>query len=111
MARRLCVADRHLDALELLDDELSASLERRLWPNVNGAVAAIGLDLGFPWSSMRGLVITARMGGLTAHVVEAREQGTRWRGASPGSVAYTGPPHRRFIRGVDPTLTLPKEGS
>jgi citrate synthase len=60
--------------------------------NVTGALAAILLDLGFPWSSVRGIVIAARSLGLTAHVVEELEQGNKWRHAPADDVRYTGPP-------------------
>ena len=65
-------------------------------PNVTGALAAILLDLGFPWQSIRGIVIAARSLGLTAHVVEELEQGNKWRHAPADAVRYTGPltPHR-----------------
>ena len=59
--------------------------------NVTGALAAILLDLGFPWMSIRGIVISARSIGLTAHIVEEMEQGNRWRHAPADSVEYTGP--------------------
>lgn len=61
-------------------------------PNVTGAIAGILLDLGFPWTAVRGVVMSARSLGLTAHVVEELEQGNKWRHVSSGDVEYTGPP-------------------
>jgi citrate synthase len=59
--------------------------------NVTGAIAAILLDLGFPWRSMRGFVISPRTFGLTAHVLEEEASGSRWRHAHAQNVRYTGP--------------------
>jgi len=59
-------------------------------PNITGALAAVMLDLGFPWTSIRGIVISARSLGLTAHVVEELEQGNKWRHAPSEQVEYTG---------------------
>lgn len=69
--------------------------------NVTGALAAILLDLGFPWQSIRGIVISARSLGLTAHVVEELEQGNRWRHAPADTVEYTGPPAPQSKERVD----------
>jgi citrate synthase len=101
LAEALGVAGRHSEALAILGEEVSTSLGRSMPPNVNGAVAAIALDLGFPWASIRGLVIAPRSIGLTAHVVEEREQAGRWRRANPATVTYEGHPARALPR--DPT--------
>ncbi len=60
--------------------------------NVLGAQAAILMDLGFPCHAVRGIVISARSLGLTAHLVEELQQGNRWRHAPADTVEYTGAP-------------------
>lgn len=93
LARSYGVNGRFCSALDVLGCALgdSSGRESLRRANVTGAVAAILLDLGFPWRSIRGVVVAARSLGLTAHVVEELEQGNRWRHASGDSVEYTGP--------------------
>lgn len=93
LARDLGVSGRHQEALVALGDEVAAVTQRPHLgrANVTGALAAVLLDLGFPWRSIRGVVIAARSLGLTAHVVEELEQGNRWRHAPAETVRYTGP--------------------
>lgn len=67
--------------------------------NVNGAIAAVLLDLGFPGSSVRGVVIAARSFGLLAHAIEEADQQGRWRHAPAANVEYTGR-HDRHLPAV-----------
>ncbi|MBC7632513.1 citryl-CoA lyase [Aeromicrobium sp.] len=93
LAQSFGVDGRFCETLDVLGSALGESTGRDNLrrANVTGALAAILLDLGFPWRSIRGVVIAARSLGLTAHVVEELEQGNRWRHASSESVEYTGP--------------------
>lgn len=92
LAEGLDVAGRFCAALDVLGSSLGESTGRDTLrrPNVTGALAAILLDLGFPWRAIRGVVIAARSLGLTAHIVEELEQGNRWRHAPAEAVEYTG---------------------
>lgn len=92
-ARKLQVDGVYTQALTLLGEELYAQSGRNAlkYPNITGAMASLLLDLGFPWNSVRGFVITPRIAGLTAHVVEELDQGSRWRHVSGSKVNYTGP--------------------
>jgi citrate synthase len=94
LAAELSVAGPHTAALAQLGEALAASTGRATLrsANVTGAIAAILLDLGFPWASVRGIVISARSLGLTAHIVEELDQGNKWRHAPADQVTYTGPP-------------------
>jgi citrate synthase len=93
LADELRVAGEHVRALRLMSAEIAAT-RRPLGVNVNGAVAAVLLDLGFAPGAVRGVVIAARSFGLLAHVLEEREQGGRWRHAGADAVTYTGPAER-----------------
>jgi citrate synthase len=93
-AAELGVASVHTAALADLGEALAAGTGRPSLrsANVTGAMAAILLDLGFPAASVRGVVISARCLGLTAHIVEELDQGNRWRHAPADQITYTGPP-------------------
>jgi citrate synthase len=94
LAHSLDVSGTYCATLDALGEALGAATGRANLrrPNVLGAVAGILLDLGFPWQAVRGIVITARSIGLTAHVVEELQQGNRWRHAPSDTVEYTGAP-------------------
>lgn len=94
LADELGVTGRHVILVRLLDEEIERALGRRLAVNVTGALAALLLDLGFPWTAVRGMVIAPRTVGLLAHVVEELEQGGKWRHAAADDVAYVGPERR-----------------
>lgn len=88
------VTGPHIKTLDGLTRQIQEHTGKELRPNVNGIVAALLLDLGFPWQAVRGFVITPRTMGLTAHFVEERVQGSKWRHAAAEAVSYTGEPRR-----------------
>lgn len=92
LAASLGVAGQYCRILDELGTCVAEATDRESLrrPNITGALAAILLDLQFPWQSIRGVVITARSIGLTAHVVEELEQGNKWRHAAAEDVEYTG---------------------
>jgi len=109
LAREWGVAGPHLRALEILGEVLTQSLKRPMRANINGALAAIMMDLGFPWEAVRGLVIAPRTVGLTAHVVEELAQGNRWRHAPAERIEYTGPYPEADAVAVDTAKQSPLE--
>lgn len=55
---------------EKIGEELNKISSKILPLNVDGAMAAILLDMGFPWQITKGLFIIARVPGLVAHIYE-----------------------------------------
>jgi citrate synthase len=64
--------------------------------NVDGAIAAILADLGFPPEVMNGVFMIARLPGLVAHVVEERRRERPMRRIDPVNHLYDGPTPRRL---------------
>lgn len=93
IGRRAGVSGVYCETLDFVGECLAKTTSRAVLrqPNVTGAVAALLMDLGFPWQSIRGIVIAARSLGLTAHIVEELEQGNKWRHVPATEVHYTGP--------------------
>jgi len=91
MAKDAGVAGAGIDTVLALDAAL-ASRKTTLPINVDGALAAILYDLGFPPSAGKLIFIAGRVAGLTAEVAEehAREKPMRIR----IPVEYDGPPPR-----------------
>ena len=63
-------AGRQVELVQLVAEEASTALSRRLPVNATGAIAAIAGELEIPWQVCRGLAVMARAIGLVAHLDE-----------------------------------------
>ncbi|HEX6316801.1 MAG TPA: citryl-CoA lyase [Gemmatimonadaceae bacterium] len=59
-----------IDAMELLADSVREGLAKPLVTNISAAIAAVLGEADIPARMMRGIVLTARCGGLVGHVLE-----------------------------------------
>jgi citrate synthase len=91
LAKEEGVFSDHCVLLSHVEDELAAAVGRRIGANIDGASAAILLDLGLKPDVARMLIITPRTVGLAAHYLEEIEQGNTWRHVPESQIAYTGP--------------------
>jgi citrate synthase len=67
------VLGAHLELLRVVADAYAELSGRRLPVNGAGAAGAALADVGFPPTSVRGVVLIARTAGLVAHLVEEAE--------------------------------------
>jgi citrate synthase len=79
-------------------DELARAKKRPLPMNQDGALAALGLDLGFDWQIVRALAFVPRSAGLSVHAVEEMKREVGWRHVPDDEVDYDGPPLRPLGR-------------
>jgi citrate synthase len=91
LAKEVGVYSHHSSLVEHLERELSQAVGRVVPANIDGASAALLLDLGFTWEAARIFVIAPRTVGLAAHYLEEKEQGNTWRHVPSAQVSYTGP--------------------
>lgn len=91
------VAGRHIAMLRTIESVLPEALGRTLPININGAIAAILLDIGFPLPALKSISILARTAGLLAHLAEESERpiGFIMAGAGAEAITYDGPPAPR----------------
>jgi len=83
----------HLDfALEV--EKVTTGKKENLILNVDGAIAAILLDLGFPVESLNGFFILARTIGLIGHWIDQKRQGARLIRLHPYLAGYATEPKR-----------------
>lgn len=68
---------------------LAKVMGRKLVLNVDGAVAALLLELGLPIEAGNGIFALARMSGMLAHIVEEKQQGNIVRRLDDNEVTYT----------------------
>ncbi len=87
-------AGDHTRFLEVLAPVVNDVWQRTLPVNINGAIAAIMLDLDFPMEALRGVPILARTAGLLGHLYEEtqRPMGFLLAHHAEAAVEYDGEP-------------------
>lgn len=86
-----------------LERALARRSGRRIPLNVDGALGALAIDLGFDWRIARAFMLLSRAAGVLAHAGEELCDGTRWRLPPPAEYQpslhedyYEGCPRRPF---------------
>jgi citrate synthase len=87
------VSNRHVAMLRAVEAALPAALGRALPINVNGAIPAVMLDVGFPLAALKGISLLARTASLIAHLNEESERpiGFILSGEAAAAIDYDGP--------------------
>lgn len=94
MAEELGIAGRGVAMARAFESALEASLGRKLPLNVDGALAALLVDLGFPPELGNAFFVIARVTGLAAHAHEEMTRQRPMRRIHPTDHEYDGPPPR-----------------
>jgi citrate synthase len=90
------VAGEYLEMAVALGQAMAESLGRDLPLNVDGGIAAVLCELGFPPELGNGFFAISRTVGLTAHVYEEKTRERPMRKISPSAQAYDGPAEREL---------------
>jgi citrate synthase len=87
------VEGKYIGALRAVEAALPAALGRALPINVNGAIPAVMLDVGFPLAALKGLSLLARTASLIAHLNEETQRpiGFILSGEAAAAIDYDGP--------------------
>jgi citrate synthase len=100
---RLCgIADAHSVTgdhsrlAQAVEEELKRVKGRKLPMNQDGAIGALGLDMGFQWRLLRALAFMPRSAGLAVHALEEMTREAGWRHVPDEEITYDGPPKRPF---------------
>jgi len=94
VAHEVGVAGDHLAAAEAVEAALTQSVGRPVPINIDGAMAALLGEVGFPSDLGNALFIAARMAGILAHAHEERHSMPPMRRIDPVAHTYDGPPSR-----------------
>ncbi len=94
LADELGVAAKGVEMAHAFEEALEASIGRKLPLNVDGALAALLVDLDFPPELGNAFFIATRVIGLAAHVHEEMTQQRPMRRIHPTDHEYDGPPPR-----------------
>jgi citrate synthase len=88
------VAGEYIEIAHALRQAIKESLNRDLPMNVDGGIAAVLCELGFPPELGNGFFAISRTVGLTAQVYEEKTRERPMRKISPTAQEYDGPPER-----------------
>jgi citrate synthase len=93
MAKDEGAAGRHIAALDAVKAAIPAVYGRALPVNVNGAIPAVMLDVGFPLGALKGISLLARTASLIGHLQEETERpiGFILSGKAAEAIDYDGP--------------------
>jgi citrate synthase len=94
LAREAGVAGRHVAAATAIEAALARSVGRPVPLNIDGAMAAILGEVGFPSDLGNALFIASRITGILAHANEERQTMAPMRRVDPEDHAYHGPDPR-----------------
>lgn len=103
--RLYAIADRnqargeHSRLAFAVQDELERRKGRPLPMNQDGALGALGLDMGLHWRLLRALAFMPRSAGLAVHALEEMLREAGWRHVPDEAITYDGPPRRPLGRG------------
>jgi citrate synthase len=90
LAHQHGAAGRHIEALYAIRDALPGTIGKALPINVNGAIPAVILDVGFPLNALKGISLLARTAALIGHLQEETERpiGFIMSGAAAAAIAF-----------------------
>ncbi|BBE34340.1 citryl-CoA lyase [Sphingosinicella microcystinivorans] len=93
LARERGVAGMHAALVDDIRRLLPTVVGRSLPVNVNGAIPAVMLDVGFPLAVLKGIALLARTAGLIGHLQEESQRpiGFILSGRAAEAIAYDGP--------------------
>ncbi|MBC7251397.1 MAG: citryl-CoA lyase [Anaerolineae bacterium] len=94
LAEELGIAGEYVEMAHALRQALRESLDRDLPMNVDGAIAVMLCEMGFPPEMGNGLFAISRITGLVAHVFEEMVRERPMRYISPRAHEYDGPAER-----------------
>ncbi|MDO8499894.1 MAG: citryl-CoA lyase [bacterium] len=90
LAKKLGFAKQACALAISTEKELNKISSKPLPLNIDGAMGAIALDMGFDIRVMKGIFITARVPGLVAHIVEEMTDDQGLRRLDESDITYTG---------------------
>lgn len=95
LAREKGAEGKYIRMLYAVRDALPEAIGRALPININGAIPAVMLDVGFPLTALKGISLLARTASLIGHLQEESERpiGFILSGKAAEAIEYDGPPH------------------
>jgi citrate synthase len=83
---------------QAIEGELFRAKGKKLPMNQDGAIGALGLDMGLDWRILRALAFMPRSAGLAVHALEEMTREAGWRHVPDEEITYDGPARRPLGR-------------
>ena len=94
VAREVGVVGDHVAAALAIEASLTRALGRPAPINIDGVIAAILGEIGFPSDLGNAVFVASRVAGILAHANEERQTMSAMRRIDPVNHVYRGPAHR-----------------
>lgn len=99
LAEEAGVSGKFVETCKCIESGLAKQLGKPLPININGAIGAVLLELGFEPALMNGFFMIARVPGLIAQAHEEMNREEKMRKIIPNAHEYDGPPRRNVTPG------------
>ncbi len=96
IARQTNFYGAHSEFAERIETELNKQVSKPLPLNIDGAMAALLLDMGFKPGALTAIFLIARVPGLVAQATEEMQGDAGLRRLTPEDIIYTGPSQREI---------------
>ncbi|MFQ6016471.1 MAG: citryl-CoA lyase, partial [Anaerolineae bacterium] len=94
LAEEYGLAGRYIRFSQAIEEALRQETGKNIPMNVDGAIAAIMLEMGIDWRLGKGFFLISRAAGLTAHVYEQLTKERPFKEIDYRDIDYQGPPSR-----------------
>jgi len=94
LAKDLKIYGGHCKLVSEIEQSIKNILNKKIILNVDGAIASIISDMGFPYKYGKGFYIVSRAAGLVAHAIEQEEREKPFKAVPLDQIIYDGPEER-----------------
>jgi len=91
LAEDLKLYKKHCKLVFEIEKSIENMLNKKIILNVDGVIAAITSDMGFPYKYGKGFYIVSRAAGLVAHAIEQEEREKPFKAIPLDQIIYDGP--------------------
>jgi citryl-CoA lyase len=95
-AKKNGFSGRYVETIKAIESYLEKKKGKKLCINIDGAIAAVMLEMGFDWKLGRGFFIMARTAGIIAHVHEESQKEKPFRRLEDKETTYLGVKERKL---------------
>lgn len=96
LAKDLKIYGKHCELAIEIEKAFKNMLNKKIILNVDGAIASIMSDMGFPYKYGKGFYIVARAAGLVAHAIEQEEREKPFKAVPLDQIIYDGPSEKNL---------------
>jgi len=96
LAGACTISGVYINAMKTLQKVLEEQVGKPMPINIDGAIAAVLCEIGFPEGLANALFVVSRLAGITVHAYEEQQREKPMRKIHPDEFEYDGPPERKL---------------